>query len=207
MTRRLLSVALAGLLLAGCKSKEEKQAEEMQKAAQQMQEGMAKSLEGIAKGMAAAAGDPNAKPVAPADFKELEKALADLPGWMREGPTGERATSPVAYADASVTFKKGDAEITEKVTDSALNQLLMAPLGMVLAGNYSKESDSGYERTVTLGGYPGHESWDSQAKYADIKVVVGKRFIVEIEGQNLDDVKVMRSVLDKTDLKKLASLK
>jgi len=36
---------------------------------------------------------------------------------------------------------------------------------------------------------------------------VAKRFLVQLEGRGLDDVKTLRTVLDQTDLKKLAGLK
>ena len=44
-------------------------------------------------------------------------------------------------------------------------------------------------------------------KNGELSVVVGKRFLVQLEGHGVDDVKTLHTVLDQTDLKKLASLK
>ena len=53
---------------------------------------------------------------------------------------------------------------------------------------------------------PGQESWDKQEKNGSLKVMVNKRFIVEIEARGIDDPSVLRTALDRTNLKKLAAL-
>ena len=211
-------VAILALTAAACgPSKEEQQAAEIQKSAEEMQKGaesMAKGAEDMAKGMAdlasglgaAFGGDPNAKPVDPVSFRDLQTVLPELAGWERGKPTGERMTAPVNFAEASVTHTKGDATISTKITDSALNQVLVAPFAMFLAGNYERETDSGYEKSVKIGDQPAFEKWDTEDKSGDLTVIVNKRFIVAIEGRGIDNAKVLHEVLEKTDLKKLAAL-
>jgi hypothetical protein len=161
----------------------------------------------LASGLGAAlGGDPNAKPVDPVSFRDLQAVLPELPGWERGKPTGERMTAPVNFSEASVTHTKGDATISTKITDSALNQLLVAPFAMFLAGNYERETDSGYEKSIKVGDQPGFEKWDTEDKDGELTVIVNKRFIVAIEGRGIDNAKVLHEVLDKTDLKKLAAL-
>src|SRR5688572_7892775 len=164
-----LIVAMLALTGVACgPSKEEQQAAEIQKSAQEMQKGaesMAKGAEDMAKGVsdlasglsAAFGGDPNAKPVDPVGFRDLQGVLPELSGWERGKPTGERMTAPVNFSEASVTHTKGDATISTKITDSALNQLLVAPFAMFLAGNYERETDSGYEKSVKVGDQPAFE--------------------------------------------------
>ncbi|MGE0449995.1 MAG: hypothetical protein AB7Q29_10490 [Vicinamibacterales bacterium] len=179
---------------------------EMQDGAEAVQksaENMAKGFEAMAKGLS---GGGDMKAVEPVGFTQLQAALPEIGGWERESPTGERMTSPFAYSQASVTFRKGDASIDEKILDSGFNQLLFAPFAMFLASGYEKESSNGFERSVTIDGNPGWEKWDSANKSAELNVVVEKRFLVQIEGNNLEDVKVLRTVLEQTDLKTLASL-
>jgi hypothetical protein len=211
-------LALTPFIVACGKSKEEQQAEALQKSAEQVQksaESVSKGAEGLAKGAsdlaaglgAAFGGDPNVKPVDPVSFRDLITLLPAPAGWEREKPTGERMTSPVSFADASVRMMKGDATVTVKITDSGFNQLLVAPFAMFLAGNYEKETSSGYEKSVKIGDAPGLEKWDSGTKSGDLTVIVNKRFIVEIDGSTIDDPKVLHSMLDGVDLKKLAALK
>ena len=219
--------ALVAVMLASCGgSPEQKKADEVRKAADQVEksansmargadgmargaEGMAKGFEELAKGLSAmaAGGDPNAKPVEPLSIDNLKSVLPELAGWERSKPTGERMTAPVNYAEAGVRFSKGDSRITAKIVDSALNQILVAPFAMFLAVGYEKETERGYEKGVKVGEYPGWEKWDSESKDGELNAIVNKRFIVQIEGQQIENVKILHSVMDSTNLKKLADLK
>ena len=111
------------------------------------------------------------------------------------------------FSQASVSFRKGDANIDQKIMDSGFNQLLFAPFAMFMAAGYEKETQDGYEKSVTVGGYPGWERWNKASKSGELNVVVEKRFLVQVEGNGIDDPKALHAVLDATDLKKLASLK
>jgi hypothetical protein len=208
----LAVVALTPLIFVGCgKSPEQKQAEELQKSAEQLQKGAesaAKGLSDLAAGISSAAnGAGNIKPVDPVSFRDLIALLPSPAGWEHEKPIGERMTSPVSFADASVRLMKGDATVTAKITDSGFNQLFVAPLAAFLAGNYEQETTHGYEKSIKVGDAPGMEKWDSETKSGDLTVIVNKRFIVELDGSSIENPKVLHEILDKIDLKKLADLK
>jgi hypothetical protein len=214
-----LAAALAACHGAPAEKESEQAAVRIQKGADTMAQGaesmaknaenIAKGFEDLAKGLAAMAsgGDPNAKPVEPLSIDALRSALSELPGWERGKPTGERMTSPVNYAEAQVTFRKGDAEITQKIVDSALNQILVAPFAMFLAVGYEKQTENGYEKGVKVGPYPGWEKWDAADKDGELNAIVDKRFIVQIEGRQIENMKVLHSVIDGMSLGKLADLK
>ena len=209
-----LAVVLVCVAACGRSSQEkeiQKNADQIQKSADQMQKGaedMAKGLADMAKGLSAMAGsDPNQKPVDPVSFKDLQTLLPDLAGWEKAKPTGERMTSPVTYAEASVTYQKGDAHIEEKIVDSAFNQLLVAPFSMFLTMGYEKETEDGYEKALKVNDYPGWEKWNSKDRDGELNAIVNKRFIVQIEGRNIDDPKVLHTLMDQTNLKKLAAMK
>jgi len=112
-----------------------------------------------------------------------------------------------SFSQASVTYKKGDAEIEQKIMDSGFNQLLFAPFTMFMTTGYEKETADGFERSVNVGGNPGWEKWDKGSKNGELAIVVAKRFLVQVEGHGVEDVKELHTVLDKTDLAKLAGLK
>ena len=211
-------LATACTLVACGKSNEEKAAEDLQKSSEQVQksadgmqkgaEDMAKGLEAMAKGLTAAAGgDSDVKPVDPVSFRELQTVMPEVPGWEKEKPTGERMSAPFSYSQASVTYRKGDAEIEQKIMDSGFNQLLFTPFSMFMASGYEKETQDGFERSVKIADNPGWEKWDSGSKNGELSIVVNKRFLVQLEGHGIADVKDLREVLDKTDLGKLAGLK
>jgi hypothetical protein len=215
---RIASVAALGGLIGCGKSPEQQQAEQVQKNAQQMAQSaaqtsnnaqdIAKGFEAMARGMAAAAtGAGNIKPVDPVDFKELQAMLPEVTGWEKSQPEAERMTAPVSFAYASTRYKKGDFEITEKITDSGFNQLLIAPLSMMLAAGYAKESSHGFEKSTTAAGYPAFEKWDKSDKSGNLTVFINQRFVVELEGTGMADNKELQAFLTRTDLKKLAALK
>jgi hypothetical protein len=210
--------ALACVVVACGQSPQQQQAAQIQKNAQQLAQNaaqmagnaqeVAKGFEAMARGMAAtAAGASNVKPVDPVDSKELQSILPDVPGWEKNHPEAERMTSPVSFSYASTQYKKGSFEVTEKITDSGFNQLLVAPISMMLAAGYAKQSTEGFEKSTTMAGFPAFEKWDKSDKSGQLTVFVDQRFLVELEGSGMSDNKELQSFLARTDLKKLAATK
>jgi hypothetical protein len=214
--------AIVGMALvlaaAGCgKSAEQKQAEQaVQQAAQQSAkaaeqgasqaakglEQMAKGLEAMASGVAGAS-----KPTDPVSFRDMQAVFPDLDGWEKEKPTGERMTAPFAFSKAEVRYKKGESRLELKVVDSGFNQLLLAPYSMFLQAGYEKETSSGYEKSTLVNGQPGWEKWNTEGKDGELNALVNKRFVVTLEGRNVDDIKVLHQIAGKIDMAKLAALK
>jgi hypothetical protein len=212
MRVRLMLGCFALVSAAACgSSPQEQKAEEVQKAADQVQQSagdMAKGLEEMAKGLGALAGtDPNMRPVDPVSFRDLQTAFGDLSGWEKGKPTGERMTIPVNFSRAEVNYTKGDSRIKIEISDSAFNQMLMIPYSMFLTSGYEKETEDGYEKSTTVGEFPGWEKWNTENKDGELNVIVNKRFIVRVDGDSLDDVKTLRTAMASVDLNKLAALK
>ncbi|HEX7087273.1 MAG TPA: hypothetical protein VF198_12985 [Vicinamibacterales bacterium] len=212
MRARWMAPALVAALMVATtacgKSEQEKKAEEaaaqLEAAAKDMEAGaaeFAKGLEAMAKGLAG-----EGETVEPVSFKELQAALPDLPGWEKGKPTGERMTSPVPYSQTEVRYTNGDTAIEVRIVDSGFQQLLLAPYTMFLTAGYEKETESGYEKSTRIGGHPGWEKWDADDRRGEVNAVVGKRFLVQAEGSNLTDIKVLQDAIAQIDFAKLASL-
>jgi hypothetical protein len=77
------------------------------------------------------------------------------------------------------------------------------------AGRGSREGGraDGAEKSTTVNGQPGWEKWDSENKQGEVNALVGKRFLVTIEGSGIDGVQVLQDVASKMDFNRLASLK
>jgi hypothetical protein len=222
---RMFGLAVALVAAVGCgKSEAEKQAEEVakqletaakaaEKAAESAQSGSASAAEGMeafAKAMQAAAGaaaGADGKPVDPVSFQQLETVLPEISGWQREKPRGERMTMPVPFSQSEATYTNGEAQVEVKIVDSAFSQLLVAPWAMFLTTGYQKETSEGYEKSISVAGNPGFEKWNSDDKDGELNLVVGKRFLVTIEGNNINDAKVLHDFAAKLDTGKLAGLK
>lgn len=213
--RRLGVLALTGLMAAGgCgksveEKKEEKQAEQAAKTAETGAAAAAQGLEQMARGLEAMAGGGNAdaKAVDPVSFHDLQGLFPDVDGWQKAKPTGEKMSSPFKYSQAEVEYTKGDSQITLKMVDSGFNQLLLTPYAMFLSAGYEKETSDGYEKSTKVNGQPGWEKWDGAGKDGELNALVGKRFLVQIEGRHLDDTKPLHDLAGKIDMAKLAALK
>ena len=219
MKRFVISALAVAVLTAGCGQSEEAQraeeaaqaAEETAQSAEKAAESAAAGLEQMAKGLEAmaAGGTPtvDGKPVEPVRFQDLIALLPEIDGWEQQKPSGERMTAPIPTANAKARYTRDNASIEVEIVDSAFNQLLLAPLAMFLQSGYSTESTSGYEKSTRINGQPGWEKWDSDAKNGEVNALVNKRFLVSIEGYDIEDAKVLQDVAAKMDFGKLGELK
>jgi len=219
--RRVLCLAAASALLAvgACgKSADQQRQEEAKKqveqaakttgdAAKEAAKGLEQMASGLAK-MAAGAGDAgDFKPVDPVSFRDLETLFPDLAGWKKEKPTGERMTAPFPYSEARVRYTNDPASLELKIVDSGFNKLLLTPYAIFLTAGYEKETSDGYEKSTKVNDQPGWEKWNSESKNGELNAVVAKRFLVSIEGHQIDDNKVLRDVAGKLDMNKLSTMK
>jgi hypothetical protein len=208
----VIGVALASsTACGGGKTEEAKQAattaqEAAKEAAGGGEANVAKGMQEFAKAMEQMQQSPDGKAYEPVSFKELQGFFPDLSGWEKEKPTGESMTAPVKFSQAETAYTQGDARIEVKIVDTAMSKMLTLPYQMFLMGGYQKETDTGYEKAAKVGGNPGWEKWDSEAKRAELGVIVGQRFLVTVEGSGTD-VKTVQGVIGKMDLGKLAGLK
>ena len=222
--RVLGMVGLALLLTVACgKSEEEKAAEKaaeetreaadaLKKAAESAEGAGAQGLQDFAKAMEGMAGamagkTPDGKTVEPVQFQDLQAALPQVSGWERGTPTGERMTAPVPFSQAEADYTMGEANVSVKVVDSAFSQMLIAPWAMFLTAGYEKQTGDGYEKSVNLGGNPGFERYSTADKSGELNVVIAKRFLVTVEGDNIADTKVLHDFVARLDTAKLETLK
>ena len=132
------------------------------------------------------------KPIEPVAIQALQSHLPKVSGWEMDEPEGERMNMPVPFSQVETTYKKGEARIDAKIVDTGFAQMLMAPWSMMLASGYSHETSSGYEKATTVSGNPAIEKWDKGAKNGELDVLVGKRFMVTLEGHDIDDMKQLQ---------------
>ena len=223
--RRLLSaIVIGGLLVTACgKSAEQKAAEQaaedLKKASEAMAEAAAKqgtaaAAQGTAdmakamQGMAAAfGGSTDGKPVNPVAFQALQTQLPKVSGWEMGEPEGERMTMPMPFSQIEAQYKKGDANVEVKIVDTGMAQMLIAPWSMMIASGYSRETSNGYEKATTVGGNPAVEKWDKRDKRGELNILVGKRFMVTIEGRDLGGIQDVNAFASAMDFGSIAALK
>jgi uncharacterized phage infection (PIP) family protein YhgE len=211
MRKQEIAIAAALVMIAGCgQSASQQAAQQAAQGAQQAAQGAQQAAQGaqqagqaaqqgaqsfaqgmaqVAQGLKAAQTGQDGKPITSVDFEKLVDLLPSPAGWDRTKPEGRQTSAPIATSVAEARYTKGTSHAHVTITDSALNQMFMVPFTMMMSMNYSERSTSGYKKSTT---------------YA--KIVVNKRFVVQVEGDGFDSMDGLKEVANGIDLNKLAAL-
>jgi hypothetical protein len=212
--RSALVFMVIGMLACG-KSDEQKAAE-----------AAAKQLEALGQAIgtgAAASGVPGAnaaeataalmagKATDAVDFRELKALLPEsLDGLKRENADGQKTGAmgfTMSTAEGTYRSEDQNSSLDLKISDVGA----MTGVGAMAAYAWAtmevdRENGNSYEKTMTLKGYRGHEEYDKDAKSGAVSILVGGRFVVEANGNNLP-IEAIRGAFDKIDLGKLEGMK
>jgi hypothetical protein len=146
-------------------------------------------------------------PVETVDVEALEPLFPTVTGWERAEMQGEKALEPVGVTQVHLEYRRGESRVDASIVDTGLNQSYLAPFTLFLAQGYKKERPTGYERAVQVGNYPAWERWDGDMKNGEVNVLVGRRFLVQLDGIDIENTKPLYELLQKFDLGKLGQLR
>jgi hypothetical protein len=144
----------------------------------------------------------------PVDFHQLEGLLpASLPGMTRQqaGGAANQALG-VQKTSATATYQgAGNARAEVEISDATAVSGL---IDMADSMNVSQvtESDSGFEKDVSLQGRKVHEKYDRNAHHGELSTLVARRFAVDVSGDNLT-IEDLEGALTSLDLKSLEAMK
>jgi X-X-X-Leu-X-X-Gly heptad repeat protein len=141
------------------------------------------------------------------DYESLKALLPEMDGWTRTDPKGEQVSMPVSHSRAEAHYRKDGAEIELEISDTALNQLLLAPISMFLQSGYSERSDNGFARAAKVANQPGFEEWNAASHHAEVTAVAGGRFVVRATGEGVPSIDPVRALVESVDMAKLVALK
>lgn len=151
------------------------------------------------------------KKVNPVDFRELKALLPEkIANLKRTNASGEKSSAMginISRAEADYNDEKGNKSIDVEITDlgSVSGLTAFAAYGWYMA-DIDKETDTGYEKTFMYKGNKGYEKYDNNSQNGEISVLVAKRFVVELNGNNIS-MDELKSALDMIDIGKLESMK
>lgn len=204
--------------LAGCKSQEQKAAEEnaqrleeaskkMEAAAKSGQVNVGDAMSALGAAMGAANGG---KTVETVDFRELKEMLpAELKGLKRTEASGERTAAMgmnVSTAHGEYSNDNG-ANATVTITDiGSMTGLAGMAAFAWSATEIDRETADGYEKTTRFDGHKAMEKYDNSSKSGEMSVLVGDRFVVAAKGYNVD-MDALKSAVKAVNLGKLESMK
>lgn len=142
----------------------------------------------------------------PVHFKELMAFLPTVPpkGWqVEEGPKGTTIKSPVPMSEAEIIFHSGENKRLEvKIVDGFGGVLPF--LG--LAHSMEMESSEEYQKPVTIQGFKGMETYKFKDKEGELQLAVANRFLITLTGHGLENNDLLKEIVGKMDLNKLAGL-
>lgn len=206
--RARLTVML--LLVAACGKSDEQKAAEA--AAKQMAEALTAAGATGAAGAAAVAGAMTAgKATDAVDFRVLKELLPeDINGMPRTSSDGEKNSAmgfTMSRAEARYETQGTNASIRIEISDAGAMTGMAAMAAFAWASmEVDRETETGYEKTTTIKGYRGYEKFDRQTNFAELSILVGGRFMVELEGNEVG-IDGLKAALDKLDLGKLEGMK
>ncbi len=209
--REVIGLCVVALLVCGCGKKEPASPETPsapQSSAPAQMPNMAEMAARTQQELQQANQGKVVEPLAPSAMKEL--LPAELSGLKRTDASAEGTQMggvDISTAEAQYDADGAGASIHIAITDVGN---LSGPMRMGMTrwamAQYSRETDTGYEKTTTYAGCKAMEKYDTQSKDGTLRVFVADRWVVEVEGSEAT-MEVIKQAMDKIDLKKLATLK
>lgn len=147
------------------------------------------------------------------NFKDLMLYLpASIDGFTAEEPEGSSTNSMgFSFSQVSRRYTKtaGDQQqsIRLELIDYNASYAMLSGLAYWTNLNISTENTKGFERTAKTGieNVFAYEKFQTDSKRGSITYVLGYRFILNVEGDNVDNFDVIKNAANKIDLKKLAA--
>ncbi|MFZ2053867.1 MAG: hypothetical protein WAU81_06680 [Candidatus Aminicenantales bacterium] len=149
-------------------------------------------------------------------FKKLQEFLPkiELSDFTRGKPTGETSSMMgMSTSEATVMYEGksgGDETPSIEVKISDLAGIPYAQMGLSMFGGqeFENETESGYEKSVKIQGFPGTERVETteDSKEAHLQLLVGNRFMVEFDASGTSDVTLLRKLVDSMNLGELAKV-
>ena len=149
----------------------------------------------------------NKEPVPSVSFKVLMNYLPkEVTGLKAEKPRGESVQwDKWTHSTANIDFRSetDNQNVRVNIYDYAYISNLYLPYQMMFKMKFERESSEGYEKSTELNGMPTFEKWTEEGKDNEVTVLVGKRFIVHVETNEMPEGSA-RKVAEGMDLSGLA---
>jgi hypothetical protein len=161
---------------------------------------------GLLNAIGGALGGPNR--VEPIDFNQLSAMLpSTVAGMRRTNIKGEgKAAVGIKTTSAVANYVNDSGAGMEMEIDDMSGVSSLMGLSKTLVESNTSQSDTGYEKDLTLAGRSAHETYDSRSKKGEINMMVANRFTVNISGTGVD-MSTLEQAYAEIDLDKLDSLR
>lgn len=138
-------------------------------------------------------------------FSKLTPFLGDVAGWEAEKVQGQTVDAAgFKMTTVERTYRKGDHSVNMHIMDYSESAPMLQAITAVWA--FSSETTEGYQKGVTIDGAKGMEQFENEGKKGTMFLLVGGRYVVQVETHGLPPAE-LQAWVKKIDLKKLADVK
>jgi uncharacterized protein YceK len=143
-------------------------------------------------------------------YSDLQKLLpSSISGYAKDGdPKGESINMVgMSYSTASQVYKNGDAEITVNIMDYNASYAAFGAATAMFATGFSVDNAEEHLGAVDLG-ISGVKAWEDvkkKEKRSTIMAGVNDRFLVTVEGRNVE-TDVVKDAIKSVEFSKLAGM-
>jgi hypothetical protein len=143
-------------------------------------------------------------------YADLQKLLpSSISGYTKEGdPKGESMNmAGMSYSTASQVYKNGEAEITVNIMDYNASYAAFGAATAMFATGFSVDNADEHLGAVDLG-ISGVKAWEDvkkKEKRSTIMAGVNDRFLVTVEGRNVE-TETVKDAIKLVDFSKLAGI-
>lgn len=195
-------------VLIGCGDKSKDQVEEKSEKESASEDNQMKSGDQDMSQMMGGDLIENREPVPPVSFKVLMNYLPkEIEGLTSDKPRGESVQwEKWTHSTANVSFSSQTGEQSARINifDYAYINNLYLPYQMMFKMKFERETSEGYEKATKLKDMPAFERWTEESKNNEVTVLVGKRFIVQVETDGMSEGSA-RKIAEGMNLSGLAS--
>lgn len=149
----------------------------------------------------------NLPPVAtPVEPDRLSAFLPELSGYTADDVQKEtRIRSNMKVSKASRVYKNGDKKVTVTINDYAYVPSQYMPYEQY-RGEYLQDDNTERTEATKISGYEAVQTWLKKENRAEITLFPGKRYVVQIVADQMNDVAEARRILDGMNLTGLEGL-
>jgi hypothetical protein len=146
------------------------------------------------------------EPVEPVNWRKLTPILIDLKGWESQGDPSGTTVNMGNYkmSQAERSYGKNGSELQINIIDGGYAP--MAYAGFKAMAQFEVDSSDEYVKKTTIQGFTAIENYKYKRKDGTLTILVSDRFLVQLDGDDIEDMKELRAAAQQLDLKGLAAL-
>jgi hypothetical protein len=134
---------------------------------------------------------PASQPVRaePVDFRKLKtylpETVGELPRTNAEGTRSSMGDMKITNAEGIYGTEEGESSANVTIVDFGASPEMVTGMAYWAQVEIDNESDTDYQRTLKVAGFPALEEYNSEEKRGQIMVLVAGRFMVSVSIEQL----------------------